>query len=220
MARGSNGREGRAARSELPKMQVTNEPVSLDDTSVSERFFNEYREKSPQYPTKGRLNPSMSKDNLFKIGDALDEIKQKILPTKEIGLLDLSERERERYLSVRNDEKIGYTRSFNTDSNEKLQADFKELREKVQQKDGKDSPYDLADKIVVNQANDMLQAGYLGGKRDFALRASYFFDAMTKKYGEDVAARLTRASLRETYHRMQRSGMTFQEKDPRFSEQK
>ena len=213
MARGSNSRDGRVARSEMPKLRVSG-GVSMDDSSVSERFFNEYRDKA--LSKGGRFREGMSKDNLFKIGDALDEIKQKVLPTGEIRLSELTEREQQRFLGVKDDNRVGYLLAYNTDSNKKLQADFKELREKVQAAGGKDTPYDQADKLVVNMANDILEAAYLGGRRDFSIRASYFFDGMTKKYGEDLGARLTRASLREAFNRMSRAGMIYQEKDPRF----
>jgi hypothetical protein len=204
MARGTPASQGRAARSEFePAKQFIEKAATLDDTSVGKRFLEDYRVKGSTNLTVDGVKQA----NLDKIVAPLNEIKQKLIPTPKVDLADRPTRESDRYISVFTDKSIGFTALRKSDEYEKLRNSLPGER-------------GLADKIVVEYANTFLKNAYNDGIRDFSVGAGFAFNRLRAMFPEDKAAQLVQFALREGFDRMQRAGMTYQEKDPRFPRQK
>jgi hypothetical protein len=155
----------------------------------------------------GSFGKGVSDQTIEKISKALGQIEQKIIPTKKITLDELSKnnpRAYDRFNSVFDDKNIG---------DSKVSKEF--FESEISTQIDKQGNYRLPSQYIVQLANRVMTEAYLNNKRDFSNFSAYIFDTLSTSFGNKTSAQMVNLVLREGYNRMQRAGMTYQEKDPR-----
>lgn len=167
----------------------------------------------------GTIDDVEKRNTAVAISNALNEIADKLLPTKPTTLAELYDtqgRAYNRLISVRQDEAVGNKKvaeainllASETDKDKRV-ARPKDGAAYVQEGLGRGR------KAVIALANDLMMRAFVQGQRNFSGFAQVSISDLTPTFGEKNAAKLVDLALREGYDRMKRAGMTWADKDPR-----
>ena len=208
MARGSNSREGRAARSEGGSSAFQGAEGQAGASFMKSQINEVGLVKSN----------AISRETVVAISNALNQIADKIIPTKPTTLTELYDtngKAYDRLISVRSDEAIGNKKVAEAIN---LLANETDRDKRITAKGGAGYVQEglgRGRKAVIALANDLMMRAFVQGQRNFSGFAQLSISDLTPTFGEKTAAKLVDLALREGYDRMQRAGMTWQEKDPR-----
>jgi putative component of toxin-antitoxin plasmid stabilization module len=163
-------------------------------------------------------NGEIKEATLVSVANALNNIADNLIPTKPTTLVDLYDNQTKSYdrlLSVKNDEVVGSKGvakqlkdlRFNTDQDKRVGEGIGYLQE----------GYGRGQRVVVRLANELMMKAFVQGQRNFSGFAQLSISDLTPQFGAETATKLVDLALREGFERMKRAGMTWQEKDPRFT---